>query len=82
MNFLSRPLHNLLKKLEFELILSRQRTWLYVIHLMQLYGSHEQDCRYWWLAVCLTYKFVVTFLSMNQTVTSKKLIHVSETIVS
>ena len=72
----SRSLHLLSKEIGSEQILFRRRAWLYGIPFLQWYGWHEEEWRYWWLSVALTYKSVVIFPSVNETETSKKLIDV------
>ena len=73
-NHFSRSLHLLLKDLGSEQILFSRRTCLYGILFLQWCGWHEEDWRYWWLPLGLTYKSVVTFPPRTETLTSKKLV--------
>ena len=75
-NHFSRSLHLLLKDLGSEQILFSRRTCLYAILFLQWCEWHEEDWRYWWLPLGLTYKSVVTFPPRTETLTSKKLVEV------
>ena len=75
-NHFSRSLHLLLKDLGSGKILLRRRTCLCAISFLKWCGLHEVDWRYWWRPVGLTYKSVVTFPPIIETLTSKKLIEV------
>ena len=64
--------HLLSKELGSKQILLRWRAWLYGIPLLQWYGWHE-EFGFWWLSVGYTYKSVIMFPPISETVTSKTL---------
>ena len=70
--------HLLSKELGSKQILLRRRAWLYGIPLLQWYGWHEEEFGFWWLSVGYTYKSVIMFSPISETVTSKTLSDVSD----
>ena len=75
---LSRSLQCLSKELVPEQMQFNFKAWLYGIPFLQWKGCHKLDCKYWFLSAGLTYKSVSINSSVRDTVTSKKLIEISD----